>query len=300
MSLEGISILIPVYNYDVTSLVKGLVLQCSKIDVPTQIIVYEDGSSLFLSENYSVENTPNVAYFQASENIGRSAARQFLAEKATFQWVLFLDADVLPVSENFITNYITSRQTENHPVVCGGLAYKKEKPETEKVLRWKYGREREEQSVEQRIKYSHFITSANVLYKKNLFFTLNTELGDYYGDDLIISQNIKNKGLEVIHINNPVYHLGLETSLEYLQKAERAVAFVVESEKEGKLDTDFMGFQKAFIKLNKMGVSSLALLVLGTFEKTLRKNLTSVNPSLFYFDMYRLLHFLKLKKEKNA
>ena len=90
MSLDGLSILIPTHNYSVTTLVESLVNQSSKIDSKIEIIVYEDGSSLFLSENASVENTANVTYIHGDENIGRAAARQFLAEKADFQWLLFV------------------------------------------------------------------------------------------------------------------------------------------------------------------------------------------------------------------
>jgi len=299
MMAPGISILIPVYNYNVTALVDVIHQQAIKTTIPFEIIIAEDASREHTSENSRLKELSNVMYHTSDTNKGRAATRHLLAEKAHYDWLLFLDADVMPVQEDFIKIYAQNLKN-NNGVLCGGIAYKPEKPAPAYRLRWKYGRQREEKTAEERNKAAHFITSANVLYAKELFFKLNTELGNYYGDDLIISQNIKNKNTDVLHLNNPVYHLGLETSTAYLKKAESAIAFVWKSEKEGIIEKDLMGFQKASLKLKKLGLEAAFYHFLKPFKNHFKKNLLSSNPSLRYFDFYRLYYFLKLKKEANA
>ena len=44
-----------------------------------------------------------------------------LAERSKYEWLLFLDSDVLPSSDRFIANYLEA--TYNNQVVYGGLKY---------------------------------------------------------------------------------------------------------------------------------------------------------------------------------
>src|SRR5690606_7238241 len=103
-----LSILIPTYNYDVTNLVSQLYNQC--IEVPNlsfEIIVYEDGSTNtdIIQLNKKIAN---IRYLYNEDNIGRTAARNFLAKSALFDTLLFLDADTLPKKSNFIDKYLTT------------------------------------------------------------------------------------------------------------------------------------------------------------------------------------------------
>ncbi|MFC7357641.1 glycosyltransferase family 2 protein [Jejudonia soesokkakensis] len=300
MSLEGYSILIPTHNYNVTTLVQTLVSQTSKIDTKIEIIVYEDGSSLFLSENASVENTANVTYIHKTKNIGRAGARQFLAEKAVFQWLLFLDADVMPVSENFISTYIATLQTENHKVICGGLAYEEEVPENNKRLRWYYGRDREAVSLEKRNKRNYFIVSGNLLVEKNTFFAANTNFENQYGLDILFGSRLKKLNIPLLHINNPVYHLGLDDNKTFLRKSLKAVESTLYFEQKGLIDDDQRALQKSYLRLKQVGGTSIFNFMLKKLKPIMERNFLSGKPNLFWFDLYRLQYYIELKKKHNA
>ncbi|RZJ53598.1 MAG: glycosyltransferase family 2 protein [Flavobacterium sp.] len=99
-----LSILIPVYNYAVSSLVEIVYKQALECNIPFEIICLDDASQFFLSENQKINQLKNTTYFILDKNIGRSAIRNLLARKAVYENLLFLDADTIPVTGNFISN----------------------------------------------------------------------------------------------------------------------------------------------------------------------------------------------------
>ena len=88
-----ISILIPTYNYNITRLVADLHQQALDTYVDFEIIVIEDGSTLFVEDNKAVNDFEFCRYIILSENIGRSAVRNKLADEAKFGHLLFMDCD---------------------------------------------------------------------------------------------------------------------------------------------------------------------------------------------------------------
>lgn len=300
MSLNGLSILIPVHNYNVTTLVQCLASQSLKIDIETQIIIYEDGSSLCVSENASVKKIPNVLYINNAKNIGRAAARQFLAEKANFKWLLFLDADVMPVSESFLKNYIATLRTENAKVICGGLAYEEEVPEQNKRLRWYYGRNREAVSLVERNKRNYFIVSGNLLIEKNTFFAANKNFENQYGLDILFGSRLKNLNIPLLHVINPVYHLGLDDNKTFLKKSLKAVESTYYFEQKGLIDKDQRSLQKSYLTLKKTGGTSIFNFIIKKLKPIMERNFLYGKPNLFWFDLYRLQHYVELKKKHNA
>ncbi|PTT01060.1 glycosyl transferase, partial [Flavobacterium sp. HMWF030] len=128
-----LSILIPVYNYNVSSLVETLYNQALESNVIFEIICLDDCSQHFLSENQKINQLQNCNYSILEKNIGRSAIRNLLAKKATFENLLFLDADTFPVNQNFLSNYI-SQINRNEKVVYGGILYESKKPENDRLL----------------------------------------------------------------------------------------------------------------------------------------------------------------------
>jgi hypothetical protein len=104
----------------------------------------------------------------------------------------------------------------------------------------------------------------------------------------LFSYNLKQQNILVYHIENPVYHLGLDEFDVAIKKENEsliALKFLIENKL---IPVDYIGLSKLFYRLKNMQL----LFVLKVFYKItkplLLKNLASKNPSLFIFDIYRL------------
>src|SRR5690554_7739581 len=80
-----LSILIPTYNYNVFPLVQEVFRQCVKENIMFEIIVLDDSSQNFHEENNQINTLNNCFYTVLNQNIGRSAIRNLLSTKASFE-----------------------------------------------------------------------------------------------------------------------------------------------------------------------------------------------------------------------
>ena len=290
-----ISILIPTYNYKVDQLVAVLYKQAEQLSIPFEILVYDDGSTIRFSENEGINQREHAHYQYFEKNRGRSVIRNQLAMDAKANLLLFLDADVLPVSDDFLNCYI-QMIPDKFDVICGGIAYKDEAAPSE-MLRYVYGKKREARDADTRQKDSFIIVTANLLIGKRYFLNSNTELDNRYGEDILLSQQFKTDGASIKHIDNPVWHLGLESSKDYILKSKEALTNLVYWEKEGKLEPNFTSLQRGYLKLRKMGLAPIFrfMMKLGN-SLFIESNLTSKKPSIFLFNLYRLYYYAQLKK----
>ncbi|MAY21566.1 MAG: glycosyl transferase [Flavobacteriaceae bacterium] len=290
-----ISILIPTYNYKIVALVSEVHKQFSEIKAAFEIRVYEDGSSHFLEENTNIQELKNVVYKQFSENKGRTATRNLLANDASYDWLLFLDADVLPKNSDFIATYLKAVEINDDPVIFGGITYVLEAPEKSKRLRWVYGKEREAKFPSERRKNPFYIISQNLLIQKEVFLQCNTLHGNHYGLDLFFSYQLKRLGYSVAHIDNPIIHLGLENSEDFLKKSLRAIDTLIDLENKGMMERDFTSLQKAYLSFKKKKILNGAYQLGGRFKKKIERQLCSSNPNLRLFDLYRLHYYFEKK-----
>ena len=228
--------------------------------------------------------------------MGRTATRNYLAENANYDCLLFLDADVLPVHSDFVKKYLAAL-SEGTDVICGGIAYMAEKPDnTDQMLRWKYGHKKEMKSVAQRRQNPFTVVSANLLVTKTIFKNCNPKDNSSYGLDNIFSDCLKAQNATVEHIDNPVYHLGLESNQAFVKKSIQSIDTTILAEAEGSIESNSRPIQKAYIKLKKWGAIPFFKVFTKLFKSKLESNLKAANPSIFWFDIYRLNYYLSKKR----
>ena len=221
-----LSVCIPVYNYNVEKLIGDLHHQASALGVAFEIICIDDCSDThFKNQNKSITDLSNVKYIELKENIGRSKIRNLFLDIVSFTNLLFLDCDAQIVSDKFVNRYVDSI-THNIPVICGGLCYSSEKPQREFLLRWKYGRAKEVESFESRLKdpYKSFKT-INFLIKKRVLASIKFDerIAGYGHEDTWFGYQVKKTGFQIKHIDNPVLHAQLETNEQFLIKTEQSI-----------------------------------------------------------------------------
>jgi hypothetical protein len=285
-----LSILIPTYNYNVFELAKVLNKQAIDSKIEFEIIVLDDGSIKFHDENNKINELEFCSYEILKNNMGRSAIRNFLAKKANFDNLLFLDSDTFPIDTNFIINYC-SQINKGYEIIYGGIKYQNERPKKNQLFRWKYGIKREAISVEIRKKNPYLrLLTLNFMIKKAVFkkVIFNESIPNLRHEDTLFSYNLKQQKILVEHIENPIYHLGLdefEITIKKENESLIALKFLIENQL---IPSDYISLSKLFYRLKKMKL----LIVLKVFYKITKpfflKNLASKNPSLFIFDIYRL------------
>jgi hypothetical protein len=292
-----LSVLIPTYNYNVFALVLELHKQCLESGIEFEILCQDDASNQFLYENQKINSLENCNFSTNNSNLGRGKNINFLAEKGKFEWLLIMDCDTFPTKNNFIQKYI-SQINEGEKVVYGGIKYKKEKPNNDQLLRWFYGNVRESLSVEKRnTNPNGNALTSNILIKKTIFISnkFKESITKYGYEDLVFLSDLKKKEVLVKHIDNTTYHLGLETSKQFLDKTKIALENLKLITKTISLDNSeskilsIHGFLKRFYLVD---------FVASLFKKTERKierNLLSQKPSLTLFDFYKLGYFCSLK-----
>lgn len=296
-----ISVLIPIFNYNSTPLVASIHQQLELLPINYEIICVCDASTEYLIENESINSFSNTQIISLIDNIGRSKIRNLLVEKSNYNWLLFLDADVFPKNESFIKTYVYLIEKQNTKAHCGGLNYQKEPPKKEKTLRWVYGKKREEISVERRKKQVYqFVTGANVLIHKSIFRTIdfNEAIVNYGYEDVVFIEDLKSNNIDINHINNPVFHLGIENSLTFLNKTKEGLENLYYLNSKDILKGDNLKLLRAFRMLKTLRLTRFVVLFFNTFKKLLEYNLLSGKPSLLLFDIYKIGFFCTVYKTK--
>jgi len=127
-----LSVLIPYFKDDPTALLHALLSQTIE-QSNVEILIYDDGTGdadLNAKVCAAVKSAHSPTHLMiAHENRGRSAARNTLQENARADWVLFLDADMRPVSHRFLTDYVDLIEAKIADVIFGGFTVP-EKAET--------------------------------------------------------------------------------------------------------------------------------------------------------------------------
>lgn len=285
-----LSILIPTYNYNVVPLVLELHKQCLECEIDFEILCQDDASKLFFEENKKINGLKYCRFSKNNSNLGRGKNINLLAEKAQFEWLLIMDCDTFPKENHFIQKYIT-QVNKNEKIVYGGIVYKKEKPEKEKLLRWIYGNKREALSLKIRNEKpnSRALTS-NLLINKKLFLeTLFDESITKYGyEDLVFLSDLEKKGILVTHIENTTYHLGLETSQQFLDKTKIALENLKIISKSRSFNVSDSKLLEFCVLLKRLYLSTLISFIFKKTERIIERNLLSKKPSLLLFDFYKL------------
>jgi glycosyltransferase involved in cell wall biosynthesis len=297
-----LSILIPIYNYDAYPLVKELHSQCLEAKIDFEILCQDDCSSEYLNENQTINTLENCTFSRNKTNLGRGHNINTLANQASKDYLLVVDCDTFPKNRLYIQNYVYYIQKGNATVLYGGIIYESQKPSTEKLLRWVYGNKREALSLELRIKNpNRNALTSNLVIKKETFtkYPFDNKITKYGYEDLCFLVELESNGFVVNHIENPTYHLNLETSELFLKKTKTALenlAFIFESKKHVTTESKII---TSYTLLKKIGISRLVARTFKKGENALKKNLLSKKPSLLVFDLYKLGYFCQLQNQKS-
>jgi glycosyltransferase involved in cell wall biosynthesis len=298
-----ISLLIPVLDYDIIALVHSMKNAMGKVPELCEILIGDDGSSAEYSEKYRTLETENVRVVYSEKNIGRASIRNKLALEAKGDFFLFIDADVMipGTADAYITKWLPF--IEKSRVICGGTLYHESPPgDPDKLLRWMYGRHREQKSAAERNKHPHAgFSTFNVLIDRNVFSKIrfNEELKQYGHEDTLLGYQLKKAGVNILHIDNGLLHEGLETNRDFLIKTRLGIENL--SKLYDKV-TDKGSFSetvlllKIYDKLKYFGMTRVLAAVFIKYRDRMERRLDSGKISLLLFGFYKMSMFCTFRE----
>jgi GT2 family glycosyltransferase len=293
-----ISILIPVNDYDIIALVHSM--KEGMVNVPEfcEILIGDDGSSEEYRKKYQAIACDSVRLVTSEKNIGRASIRNRLIIEACGDFLLFIDADTMltGTAETYLRTWI--EYINSGRVISGGTLYRNSLPgDPDKILRWRYGREKEQMKAAERNKRPHTnFSTFNVMIERSVFTKLRfyEELKQYGHEDTLFSYQLKKAGVNVLHIDNGLIHEGLETNREFLTKTKNSIENL---SKLYDIVTDrrtFSSVARLLLVFRYLNFFHLTRIFAGLFiryRERMERRLDSSNISLKLFEFYKLSMF---------
>jgi glycosyltransferase involved in cell wall biosynthesis len=290
-----ISILIPTYNFDCVPLAEKIQRMAKRLGIPYEIVVADDASFPgFRERNGYVGTWKECRYLQIERNAGPAVVRNYLADNAQYSYMLFLDADTMPVNDDFLERYL--EYAKPYTIVCGGFIYRRDITLIGSELRYRYGIEVEERTPAERseLPYNNFISMNFMIYRET-FMKIRFDESFHLGyEDTMFGIRAKSIAAEIHHIDNPVYHNVEEKSDAYLDKTKRAIRNLLGHEDEM---TNHVKLLQWYEKAKRMGITASLAKLFKRMEPLFEKNLTSKTPSLHIFALYKLSYLCYLREE---
>lgn len=279
------------------SLARELTEAARKADVPCEFIFIEDGSTEYLNQNKSITAHRGLTYIVHSENSGRSAIRNALAEKAQYPWLLFLDCDVLLPDSTLIARYMQAAGACD--VICGGHTYPEQAPASRR-LHHTYGLKRECTAAEQRKEqpFRSFM-SGNFFIRKSLFDQIKFDetIKGYGHEDTLFGVELRKRGATLCHIDNPVIHIALDRDEAFLEKSKQALRNALYLVKTGKISPEEIRATETYYRLKKSAGGRAVLEWLIPSEAFLKEQLLRPNPRISSLDFLKLAWLRDLENE---
>lgn len=288
-----LSVLIPVYNYDVTELVNELHKQLTTSEVDFELKIFDDGSKSDINKvNHKLNQLENVQFKELPKNVGLSNNRNYLASSSQYNYLLFLDGDSLITNTNFITNYL-GNISSNLDILYGGRIHPEFVKSKNQKLRWKYGRFIEDKSAKKRSGNTYkTLMFNNTLIKKECFNTIlfESSLTEYGHEDTLFAYQAYLHNLKVLHIDNPVLHGDIDENYVFISKTEKGIKNLLSIYNSQKIDVQFVKVLVYFKKLEKFKLKFLFATLFTLSQRLMKSQLNSSNPSLFLFNLYKLCY----------
>lgn len=220
-----LSILIPVYNSDCTTLVATLCQQARSLNLCFEVIVADDGSKLqdIKAANRAITQWEEVDYIELPHNIGRAAIRNLLAERSHAPQLLFLDCDVVAGHE-LLSNYLRYLDSD---VVCGGIAIGGDPELWQHNLRYRYEKHCEPQhtSEQRQLRPYQSFRTTNFMVRREVMqrHPFDERITNYGYEDVLFGKALKASKILITHIENPVGIDDYEDNATFLLKTEEAL-----------------------------------------------------------------------------
>lgn len=293
-----LTVLIPTYNYTCYQLVADLQRQLEASGESYEVIVAEDGSrdQVSMIANWKINDLPGCRVLRRRENAGRAAIRNFLGKEAKGDWLLFMDSDARVIKDDFIERYVESINTcGDADVIVGGLVHTDTIPSPKVSLRYRYEKDADKHrsaAERQQAPFMHF-TTFNVCVRRSIVEAVpfDEDCKEYGYEDSLFGIELEKYGARMLHIDNPLEHLGLESNDIYLAKVETALRTL---KGLGDKMVPYSHVGQAVGTLERYCIKGVFRCCFALVKPLLRHNLLSSRPNLTALKIYKLGYFVAL------
>ena len=297
-----ISILIPTHNYNAYPLVNEVHKQAVKLGIDFEILVYDDASTQKIEANDLLQNLEGVTYKYFDKNLGRVPMLAELYRDAKYDMVLAFDVDVFFNDRFYLRKLLEEIDKVDADLYYGGTSVPASCPSPDKILRWKFGKQRESPDLAYRKAHPYnTVVCQSITVKRDVFLEFLPELmgvKDYYGLDIYFTYLLKKAGKKIHHFQNPVTHLGFDANASLLQKTKSAIDTYRHLYGNGLIDRAQIKLVSFAEKYSKFGLCPLLRATSFVTLPLIKRNLLSKNPSLTLFDIYKLIYYCQIKSRK--
>ena len=290
-----LSILLPVYNCNCVALVTELQRQCVECGTEFEIIVADDGSSVtsYVEHNLRIERLEGVRYITRKQNVGRSAIRNFLISQAQGEWLLFIDGDLTLDNSHFIRRYLQAKSN----VVVGGIRIGGDPNRWKNNLRYHYEKAYEQKNTPQDRQChatKHFRTT-NFLAHKDIMMehSFDENFVQYGYEDVLFGKSLAMDHIAITHIDNPITLDFFESNSEFLDKTEQSLRTLYTFRNQLKGYSQLLETAEKIKKLHLQKLVNAAYFLVG---QRIKKHLQGNNPSIFLFNVYKLMYYIHHEK----
>ncbi len=293
-----LSICIPIYNTVPLDLLRALSKQANRLDFSYEIILLNDASTTDIENDLNqASKIEQVKIYHNDKNLGRSVSRNKLGDLARYAFLLFIDGDSGMQNGNYLKQY--SDYLKTGIVCCGGTSYQEGNQNKDEILRLTYGRKRESRDAKTRkINPYQSFTTHHFLIDKKVFqrIQFDTSIKGYGHEDTLFGLELKKQNIPIIHIDNSLYHLGIDKTEVFLNKTKEGVRNLANLYARYKRDEDFANaihLVRFYQKQKSMRMLWIWSIFLAMLNPIIKLNLNSKHPSLKLFDLFKLKIFIK-------
>jgi glycosyltransferase involved in cell wall biosynthesis len=298
-----LTICIPIFEQDVSTLVHELHRQISASDTDTEIVLIDDHSpGSFDQKNRELEQV--AKYDRLPENIGRAAIRNLFLKHTQASHLLFLDGDSVIIKADFLKKYIQAISIGKYDVICGGRTYPDQAPHRKFRLNWLYGKKTESRPAElrQQDPYRSFMTNNFVIRRSILErIPFDERVKGYGHEDTLFGLGLKKFRVPILHLDNPVSHGQLSTNREFMRKTGQAISNLVRIRYILQEDPELMKeirLLQTVEGLRKKGMNKWVRRLFGLLKPILTALLSSGFMGLNAFQFHKLGLYLEMEKAR--
>ena len=295
-SEKQLSILIPVYNHVCTELVSCLHQQAVALGIDFEIVAADDGSTdqSCIESNSAINNLSHCRFLKRPENVGRSAIRNYLAQEASYAYLLYIDCDMSVITPDYLSRYMACLPAK---VVEGGVTIVAQTDEQKQLLRYRYEKAEEPHHTaneRQKRPYQHLRTDNLLIHRDVMLrFPFDERLRNYGYEDVLLGKTLRQNRIPITHIDNPLGFCTFEANAEFVTKTEEGLRTLYE------FRSDLRGYSRLLTLVSGIHIPAILWLIRlwhQLFGQIERRNLCGFRPYLLIFKLYRLGYYLSLLK----